>query len=76
MRSDQHFFLHECPDTGRVFLCEAGVDDNLAEIHDVQRWRRYNAWCTDAAIDIEQRTDSGTLPPRRPADWARPEGTS
>jgi hypothetical protein len=59
--ADVHFYLHQCPDTGRVFLCETGKDNNIAEIHDLGRWRRYNGWCIDPTADLEQRMSSGKL---------------
>ena len=37
---DAHFYLHQCSDTRRMFLCEMGKDNNIAEIHDLERWRR------------------------------------
>ena len=58
---EAHFYLHQCPDTRRVFLCETGKDNNIAEIHDLGRWRRYNGWCTDPTVDLEQRMGSGIL---------------
>ena len=59
--ADTQFYLHQCPDTGRAFLCETGKDNNIAEIHDLERWRRYNVWCTDPTVDLEQRMSSGIL---------------
>lgn len=28
------YYPHQCPDTGRWFICEQGVDNNLAEVFD------------------------------------------
>lgn len=35
---DFGFYLHECPDTKRLFLCESGKDNNIAEVFDGVRW--------------------------------------
>jgi len=29
---DDRFYVSACPDTGRVFICEVGVDNNIAEV--------------------------------------------
>lgn len=34
------FYLNECPDTGRIFLCKSGHDNNIAEIFDVELWNQ------------------------------------
>lgn len=26
------FYISTCPDTGRVFICESGIDNNIAEV--------------------------------------------
>lgn len=31
-------YLHTCPATNRIFLCQKKVDNNIAEIFDVKRW--------------------------------------
>ena len=35
------YYLHECPDTNRVFLCQAGIDNNIAELKNVNEFENW-----------------------------------
>jgi len=41
IKVDSRYYLHECPETHRLFLCEEGVDNNIAEVFDRERWSEY-----------------------------------
>lgn len=35
------YYLHECPDTACVFLCEAGFNNNIVEVLNVKKFHEY-----------------------------------